>query len=92
MSASESQEGSWDQTAVLIDVFSGKHKAILPKTLLNKRKLTWHPQYGWIFDVWVDSAYDHALSGPHGRFAVPHLLRNMRILAKEVVVNVLLQH
>ncbi len=26
------------------------------------------------------------------RFAVPHLLRNMRILAKEVVANVLRQH
>jgi len=37
-----------EQSAVLVDVFSGKHKAILPKSLLNKRKLIWHPQYGWM--------------------------------------------
>jgi hypothetical protein len=52
-----------------VDVVNGRHAATDPRALLDKRRLVWHKDYGWTYDVWVDRPEDYALSGAHGRWA-----------------------
>jgi len=78
-----------EQDWVSIDVFQGKHTSHGDSdALLKHRRLLKHPKHGWIYDCWVDSAFEHVVSSPEGRFAIPHMLRNMRSLGQELTAAV----
>jgi hypothetical protein len=55
---------------VFIDIIRGKHLAGTPEQLLDRRRLTWSKEYGWVYDVWAEDAHKYSQAGAYGRCGI----------------------
>jgi hypothetical protein len=53
---------------VFVDIIRGKHLAGTPEQLLERRRLTWSKEYGWVYDVWAEDARKYSQAGAYGRY------------------------